>query len=70
MAGNGLDSWTDRPAVSGEIPGLLLAGPFSAAGPDPSAEVLSGALAAYAVKRTGADPKLCATPRGFRTSSP
>jgi phytoene dehydrogenase-like protein len=53
VAWRGLDSWTDRPSVSGEIPGLLLAGPFSAAGPDPSAEVLSGALAAYAVK--GAD---------------
>jgi UDP-galactopyranose mutase len=51
VAGNGLRSWTDRPAVSGEAPGLLLAGPFSAAGPDPSAEVLSGALAAYATTR-------------------
>ena len=54
VAGKGLHGWTDRPAVSGEVPGLLLAGPFSAAGPDPSAEVLSGALAAYAVKGTDA----------------
>ena len=50
VAGNGLRGWTDRPSVSGEVPGLLLAGPFSAAGPDPSAEVLTGALAAYAIK--------------------
>ncbi len=54
---DGLRSWIDRPSVSGEAPGLFLAGPFSAAGPDPSAEVLSGALAAYAVKggHTAAD---------------
>ena len=50
VAWNGLRSWTRRPPVSGEVPGLYPAGPFSPAGPGGSAEVLSGALAAYAVQ--------------------
>ncbi|HWJ53138.1 MAG TPA: FAD-dependent oxidoreductase [Propionibacteriaceae bacterium] len=50
VAWNGLSSWTRRPPVSGEVAGLCTAGPFSPAGPGGSAEVLSGALAAYAVQ--------------------
>jgi phytoene dehydrogenase-like protein len=50
VAWNGLGSWTRRPPVSSEVPGLFTAGPFSPAGPGGSAEVLSGALAAYAVQ--------------------
>jgi phytoene dehydrogenase-like protein len=50
VAWNGLRSWTRRPPVSSEVPGLFTAGPFSPAGPGGSAEVLSGALAAYAVQ--------------------
>ena len=46
----GMRSWVRRPAVATEVPGLFLAGPFSPAGPGGSAEVLSGALAAYAVQ--------------------
>jgi hypothetical protein len=44
-----MSSWTRRPPVSSEVAGLFTAGPFSPAGPGGSAEVLSGALAAYAV---------------------
>jgi UDP-galactopyranose mutase len=47
---DGMRSWVRRPAVTSEVPGLFLAGPFSPAGPGGSAEVLSGALAAYAVQ--------------------
>jgi UDP-galactopyranose mutase len=46
----GMRSWVRRPAVTTEVPGLFVAGPFSPAGPGGSAEVLSGALAAYAVQ--------------------
>ncbi len=46
----GMRSWTRRPAVVTEVPGLFVAGPFSPAGSGGSAEVLSGALAAYAVQ--------------------
>jgi phytoene dehydrogenase-like protein len=47
---DGPRSWTRRPPVSGEVTGMFTAGPFSPAGPGWSAEVLSGALAAYAVQ--------------------
>ena len=47
---DGLGSWTRRPPVTSEVAGLFTAGPFSPAGPGGSAEVLSGALAAYAVQ--------------------
>jgi phytoene dehydrogenase-like protein len=50
IAWDGLRSWTRRPQVTSEVPGLFTAGPFSPAGPGGSAEVLSGALAAYAVQ--------------------
>jgi len=50
VAWDGLRSWTRRPPVSSEVAGLFTAGPFSPAGPGGSAEVLSGALAAYAVQ--------------------
>ena len=46
----GQRSWLRRPPVTTELPGLFLAGPSSPAGPGGSAEVLSGALAAYAVQ--------------------
>lgn len=46
----GMRSWVRRPAVITDVTGLFLAGPFSPAGPGGSAEVLSGALAAYAVQ--------------------
>ena len=51
-AWDGRRSWLDRPPIS-TAPGLFLAGPWSAAGSGISAEILSGALAAY-----GADPRL------------
>ena len=51
--GDGRRSWLDRPPISTEVPGLFLAGPWSPAGSGISAEILSGALAAY-----GADPRL------------
>ena len=50
VALDGMRSWVRRPAVTSEVSGLFLAGPFSPAGPGGSAEVLSGALAAYAVQ--------------------
>ena len=50
VAWAGTGSWLRRPAVTTEVPGLFVAGPFSPAGPGGSAEVLSGALAAYAVQ--------------------
>jgi UDP-galactopyranose mutase len=50
VAWDGLRSWTRRPPVISEVPGLFTAGPFSAAGQGGSAELLSGALAAYAVQ--------------------
>ena len=50
VAWDGMRSWVRRPAVTTEVPGLFVAGPFSPAGPGGSAEVLSGALAAYAVQ--------------------
>jgi phytoene dehydrogenase-like protein len=63
----GMRSWVRRPAVATEVPGLFLAGPFSPAGPGGSAEVLSGALAAYAVQdylgRQRSSPRL-PTPSG------
>lgn len=46
----GMRSWIRRPTITSEVSGLFLAGPFSPAGPGGSAEVLSGALAAYAVQ--------------------
>ena len=49
VAWAGMRSWVRRPSVTTELPGLFVAGPFSPAGPGLSAEVLSGALAAYAV---------------------
>jgi phytoene dehydrogenase-like protein len=48
IAWNGFRSWLDRPAVTTEMPGLFLAGPFSPGGSSPSSVVLSGALASYA----------------------
>ncbi len=48
VAWQGFRSFLHRPPVTTEIGGLFLAGPFSAAGPAPSAVVLSGALAVYA----------------------
>jgi hypothetical protein len=51
-AWTGFGSWFRRPPVTTESPGVILAGPASPAGPSPSAQVLSGALAAYA-----ADPR-------------
>jgi phytoene dehydrogenase-like protein len=50
VAWAGMRSWVRRPTVTTEVPGLFLSGPFSPAGPGWSAEVLSGALAAYAVQ--------------------
>ena len=50
VAWAGMRSWARRPSVTTEVPGLFVAGPFSPAGPGGSAEVLSGALAAYAVQ--------------------
>ena len=52
--GGGLDvrgfgGWLARPGTRTATPGLLLTGPSSPAGPGPSAVVLSGALATYAV---------------------
>ncbi len=52
-AWHGRRSWLDRPPITTEVPGLFLAGPWSPAGSGISAEILSGALAAY-----GADPRL------------
>ncbi len=49
VAWRGRRSWLDRPPVTTEVPGLFLAGPFSPAGSMISAEILTGALAAYAV---------------------
>jgi phytoene dehydrogenase-like protein len=46
IAWNGFGTFRRRPAVTTEIDGLLLAGPFSPAGASPSAVVLSAALAA------------------------
>ena len=46
IAWNGFGTFHRRPAVTTEIAGLLLAGPFSPAGASPSAVVLSAALAA------------------------
>ena len=48
LVGPGFAGWTRRPPVSTEVAGLFLAGPWSAAGPGPAQQVLSGALAAYA----------------------
>src|SRR5665809_129249 len=50
VAWDGLRSWPRQPPVTSEVAGLFTAGPFSPAGPGGSAEVLSGALAAYAVQ--------------------
>jgi len=50
VAWDGRGSWTRRPPVTSEVAGLFTAGPFSPAGPGGSAEVLSGALAAYGVQ--------------------
>ena len=46
IAWNGFRTFLRRPAVTSEIDGLFLAGPFSPAGSAPSAVVLSAALAA------------------------
>jgi UDP-galactopyranose mutase len=48
LVGPGFSGWTQRPPISSEVAGLFLAGPWSAAGPGPAQQVLSGALAAYA----------------------
>jgi phytoene dehydrogenase-like protein len=48
LAWQGFDSWLVRPPIRGPVPGLYLAGPFSAAGPGLSQTLLSGALASYA----------------------
>lgn len=47
----GFRSWLNRPPISSELPTLFTAGPSSAAGPTPSMQVLSAALAAYACQR-------------------
>jgi UDP-galactopyranose mutase len=49
IAWRGFGSWLRRPAVTTEVPGLYLAGPFSPGGAAPWAVLLSGALASYAV---------------------
>ena len=49
VAWDGLGTWIRRPPVTSEVAGLFTAGPCSPAGPGGSAEVLSAALAAYAV---------------------
>lgn len=48
LAWQGFDSWLVRPPIRGPVPGLYLAGPYSAAGPGLSQTLLSGALASYA----------------------
>ena len=48
LVGLGFRGWTRRPPISSEVTGLFLAGPWSAAGPGPAQQVLSGALASYA----------------------
>ncbi|WP_152361700.1 FAD-dependent oxidoreductase [Microlunatus speluncae] len=48
LAWQGYDSWLLRPPIRGPVPGLYVAGPFSAAGPGLSQTLLSGALASYA----------------------
>lgn len=48
LADRGFRGWARRPPTSSDLAGLYLAGPFSAAGPSPSAVILSGALASYA----------------------
>jgi UDP-galactopyranose mutase len=45
---DGFASWLDRPAISHQIGGLFLAGPFSRGGNGASAVILSGGLASYA----------------------
>ena len=47
----GFRSWLDRPPTTSALPGLYVAGPSSRSGSDPSAQILSGALAAYAAQR-------------------
>lgn len=47
IAWRGFRTFVRRPAVTSEVEGLFLAGPFSPAGAAPSAVVLSAALAAY-----------------------
>ena len=48
IAWDGFRSWLARPAVTSDLPGLFLAGPYSPGGSSPSAVVLSAALASYA----------------------
>lgn len=45
----GFRAWVDRPTLRTGVGGLLQVGPWSTAGPGPAQQVLSGALAAYAV---------------------
>ncbi len=45
----GWRAWAGRPALRTGIEGLLQVGPWSTAGPGPAQQVLTGALAAYAV---------------------
>lgn len=47
----GFGSWLDRPPVTSRTAGLFLAGRYSRGGAEPSQQVLSGALAAYACQR-------------------
>ncbi len=47
----GFGSWLDRPPVTSRVSGLFLAGAYSRGGAEPSQQVLSGALAAYACQR-------------------
>jgi phytoene dehydrogenase-like protein len=51
LAWRGFGSWLDRPPISSELTGLFTAGPFSRGGHTPSAQILSGALGAYAAQQ-------------------
>jgi phytoene dehydrogenase-like protein len=47
----GFNSWLDRPPTASSVSGLFICGPSSRSGSGPSQQILSGALAAYAVQR-------------------
>ncbi|WP_195909126.1 NAD(P)/FAD-dependent oxidoreductase [Microlunatus sp. Gsoil 973] len=51
LAWRGFGSWLDRPPTASSVHGLFTAGPFGRGGPGTSQQILSGALAAYAVQR-------------------
>lgn len=59
---HGFASWLDRPPVTTRTAGLFTAGPFSRGGALPSAQILSGALAAYGAQ-TLLDPDRPLKPR-------